>query len=279
MTRDETTTQTLQNILPYESRILRCTRSRAMGICLQKKQTADMQLWTKEGYRNIWCTACRKQNRCQDWLCDHDMPWITCPIQRNDPAEHMTNKVAQRIDKTKTTTTLLSSGRPEPAAKKPRNTERKAECASVKRKGMIQSSHPSKYQVDLAKCPKLHAKVTAWQEAKNPTVICEQLNNAQCIEAMSTSSTDEETELPQTANDPSPSGMVRVDEDEQAASCVSARPTPVVVQSRRGYRYPTRGAVINSGDHRSFLPTSGVFVRKAGESESHCREDDQRSNL
>ena len=74
--------------------------------------------------------------------------------------------------------------------------------------------------------------------------------------------------------------MVRVDEDEQAASCASARPTPVVVQSRRGYRYPTRGAVLNSGDHQSFLPTNGVFVRKAGESDKgHCREDDQRSNL
>ena len=108
-----------QNVLPYESRILRCTRTRTMGItcmqtCLQKKETAGMQLWTKEGYRNVWCTACRKQNRCQDWLCDHDIAWITCAIHRIDPPEHRTNKVAQKIPRNAESQSLLNSNRPEP---------------------------------------------------------------------------------------------------------------------------------------------------------------------
>ena len=264
-----------QNVLPYESRILRCTRTRTMGItcmqtCLQKKETAGMQLWTKEGYRNVWCTACRKQNRCQDWLCDHDIAWITCAIHRIDPPEHRTNKVAQKIPRSAESQSLLDSNRPEPERKKPRKAVNKFNNV-IKRKAVVQSAHPSIYQVDLSKCPKLQEKARTWRE---------QLKNAQCIEAVSTSSTDEDTELPNTANDPSLSGMVRVDEEDQAASCANARPPPVVVQPRRGYRYPTRGAVLNSGDHRSFLPTNVVFVRKAGESDKgHCREDDQRSNL
>ena len=134
---------------------------------MQKKETAQMQLWTDEGYRNIWCSKCRKQSRCQDWRCRHDLVWNECPIHRQDPEQHRTIRSAQSLGKLAPPVTLLSSERPEPESKSRKQCRRKLNAA-IKRKCVIQSTHPAFYNVDLSKCPKLAAKVIGFSLRQEP---------------------------------------------------------------------------------------------------------------
>ena len=156
------------------------------------------------------------------------------------------------------TGTLLPADRPEPQTKKHRANRVNVRSAGMKR--VIQSENPTEFKIDWSKCPKLASKFPHLHIERD-------LEHVGHTES-SSSTTFEKSVSCEGVPDTTTNGP-----------CASTKPPPVLVQSRRGFRYPNRGAVSNSGDHRSFLPTNGVFVRKAGESGSHCSEDDQRSNL
>ena len=121
-----------------------------------------MQIWTDEGFRNLWCSSCRVQHRANGWHCSHDMPVHTCPEHRVDPAEHLTTKVTQKRRVGEQTVVLLPSTRGEPLPKRTRNgrVSMPFSTSAIKRKGYVQCIHPNFYRVDLAKCPKLARKFT-----------------------------------------------------------------------------------------------------------------------
>ena len=194
---------------------------------MQRKETAQMQLWTDEGYRNIWCSKCRKQSRCQDWRCRHDLVWNECPIHRQDPEQHRTIRSAQSLGKLAPPVTLLSSERPEPESKSRKQCRRKLNAA-IKRKCVIQSTHPAFYNVGLSKCPKLAAKVIGFslrQEPETGEDVCHSATlHSQCASrgVDDIPSIQRESVSPHSANGPSLPGTVRVDEDVRPtteASC------------------------------------------------------------
>ena len=124
----------------YENRFIKCQRTLTNGkLCNHMKETAHMQLWTDEGFRNVWCRGCQKQSRAQTWWCLHEKPWRECSIHRIDPDEHRTNKAAPKA-KGQAVVRMLPYDRPEPAEKKART----ARMSEAKRKLIVQSAHPHK---------------------------------------------------------------------------------------------------------------------------------------
>ena len=115
-----------------------------------------MQLWTKEGYRNIWCKVCKKQDRCQEWRCDHKILWHECPQHRTDPEDHRTTKVMIKDTNRVRSSDLLMPERPEPLCKKAR--QARVHTTMMNRKRVVQSAHPSLYPLNLEMCPLLARK-------------------------------------------------------------------------------------------------------------------------
>ena len=141
------------------SRILRCTKITKKGeLCMQPKDTAHMQLWTDEGYRNLWCSRCKVQARCNRWLCSHDLPWIECIIHRADPDQHRTTRTTQKVRSCAAVPELLDFQRPEPQPKRSKLARKSNASGVVNRKRVVQSAHPHalKYNKDL--CPRLAVK-------------------------------------------------------------------------------------------------------------------------
>ena len=157
--------QTSLNLPTYTSRVINCPRINSQGsTCGGSKETAHMQLYTLEGYRNIVCPKCprgRNQHRAAKWLCEHGIAWHRCPEHRIDPDQHATTRVANRISKQMRASALLPHDRPMP---NPKRCKQSVTCrTAVKRKRVVQSAHPEvnslkPFSVDLSKCPKLAVK-------------------------------------------------------------------------------------------------------------------------
>ena len=119
-----------------------------------------MQLWTKEGYRNLWCQQCKKQARCNHWICSHDKPWTECPTHRIDPDQHRTTKIAPKIQGHTAANLLLPFQRPEPEPRKFKHARLwNSQAGTHKRKSVVQSCHPAFYRTDLSRCPNLRARL------------------------------------------------------------------------------------------------------------------------
>lgn len=236
------------------------------GICGAGKQTAHMQLWYDDGYRSIHCQTCKHMSRSTHWKCSHGIMWHRCEEHRQDPDEHRTNgrkKGQSTINAT--AVKLLSADRPEPTTQKMRVERVNIRAMGMKR--ILQSENPTAISLDWTKCPRLslkfpHLRIAAGERSGGHVEHTE-LNIPRVAEKVSAGQTEPCTESTQ--------------------PCLGSGTPPVVsvVQpTRRKFRFPNVGAASSSGGHRSFLPTDGVFVRKADEPErSHYREDDQRSEL
>ena len=227
----------------YQSRLLKCLQ------CGSFKETSHMQLWYDDGFRNINCSRCKKMSRSTHWLCCHQIEWHKCLIHREDPLEHRTIRSINRVSAARPMV-LLPSTRSGPAIKR----MRVSKLTNAKRKSIIQSENPAPYAIDFSKCPRLALKFPHLYSAREQCVVedASRVNQFSCVGVPETT-----TELPSQ----------------------SARLPPVVVQPRRSFRYPTRGAVLDSSSHQSFLP-QGVFEKEGGCADgSHNRADDQRSKL
>ena len=73
----------------YTSRRLSCR------YCDHVKETAHMQLKTKDGYRGICCPGCHRQARVTSNICQCKIIWHQCPTHRHDPVVHRSQKPAQ----------------------------------------------------------------------------------------------------------------------------------------------------------------------------------------
>ena len=169
-----------------------------------------MQLWTKEGNRNVWCQKCKAQSRCNLWICCHDIPWAECSIHRLDPDQHRTIRTSQKIMGTATSMKLLPFQRPEPEPRRAKHARLINSLGSThKRKSVVQSSHPAFYSTDLSKCPKLRARLARNEQA--------------CTELMSSPPQMGESVLPppHSTHGPSLPGPARVDEDDLLATGAS----------------------------------------------------------
>ena len=70
----------------YSSRKLICL------VCDDQIETAQMQLFTLQGFRNINCSRCAAQRRTKGWKCECGVAWHTCEIHRKDPTVHRSTK-------------------------------------------------------------------------------------------------------------------------------------------------------------------------------------------
>ena len=214
-----------------------------------------MQLWYDDGYRSLRCCGCKKMSRSTHWKCFHGIQWHQCIVHRDDPEEHFTTRKNAGV-LSQPALKQLSADRAEPISKKQR--VQRANNQPANRKRIIQSLNPSQFHIDWTKCPRLAIKFPHLQPGAS-------------VSETTAPVQDSEGLVPDTAS---------VQSVTTGASTLSPPVALAVQKTVRKFRYPVRGAATSSGDRQSFLPTDGVFVRKAGESESsHYREDDQRSEL
>ena len=61
-------------------------------VCKDQIETAQMQLFTPQGFRNINCSKCATQKRTKGWKCECGVAWHMCDIHRNDPSVHRSTK-------------------------------------------------------------------------------------------------------------------------------------------------------------------------------------------
>ena len=230
------------------------------------KATSHMQLWYGDGYRNLHCCKCKKMSRSTHWQCSHGILWHKCLQHRQDPHEHTTTRAVNgQGTRNPKKVELQSADRPEPQPKVPKTSRVRKFGPNLKR--IVQSLNPTVINIDWAKCPKLARKFPHLHNVAD----------AMCINPTEHTEPSEEVSMQLGSCEGVPDTTTN-----QLGTVPEPPPVTLTVQkTRRGFRYPIRGAAASSsGDHQSFLPTDGVFVRKAGESErSHNREDDQRSEL
>ena len=69
-----------------------CSRKVTCPVCSEQIETAQMQLFTPQGYRNINCSKCATQRRTKGWKCECGIAWHTCDVHRNDPTVHRSTK-------------------------------------------------------------------------------------------------------------------------------------------------------------------------------------------
>ena len=98
----------------YTSRKLRCSR------CLTEIETKTMQLHTKEGFRGIHCTGCKRQDRCLYNLCQCDVIWHQCPVHCIDPPLHASTRGVGKVKKTRKTVEKAKLEKKSPKDKKKR---------------------------------------------------------------------------------------------------------------------------------------------------------------
>ena len=86
--------------------------------CGHAKETAHMQLETRDGYRGICCSGCHRQARVTNNLCQCRVIWHQCPVHQGDPAVHRSAKPAtsSNIGKPKLRKAQLSLYRNAPEA-------------------------------------------------------------------------------------------------------------------------------------------------------------------
>ena len=77
----------------YWSRKLTCP------VCSEQIETAQMQLFTSQGLRNINCSKCATQKGTKGWKCECGSAWHTCDIHRNDPTVHRSTKPPAALKK------------------------------------------------------------------------------------------------------------------------------------------------------------------------------------
>ena len=142
----------------YQSRVLKCLRPGCMG----GTETAHMQLNTVQGYRNLQCTACHKQNRCKNWTCSHGLPWHECILHRLDPAAHGSTRGERTLGKADGRPKhLLPSNRHGPIAKVRKSAFPLPARRGVKRplcSDVALGSDRVLYSLDPARCPNLAKK-------------------------------------------------------------------------------------------------------------------------
>ena len=144
----------MTQICNYSERKLKCGRSGCRG----GTETSHMQLHTDEGYRNVQCTACKKQSRANKWQCSHGILWHRCAEHRIDPCSHSTTRKAVKSKVPPLPSALQPSTRPEPRRKIQRSDNRMTRKDLKREPAQIVSEDVTLFQLNPAKCPRLAEK-------------------------------------------------------------------------------------------------------------------------
>ena len=71
---------------PYEERVIKCPA------CEANIETAKMQLFCHQGFRDIHCSTCRHHFRTKGIHCSCNKPWHTCDKHRTGPLVHRSQR-------------------------------------------------------------------------------------------------------------------------------------------------------------------------------------------
>ena len=139
----------------HNERMLSCPK------CYAISDFSKQQLYSKDGYRNIHCSECKRQARSLHWKCSCGILWHQCLTHSNEPATHATSRDVRRNKATAANQCMQSHYRKGPSGKA--MPKRKVQKYSLKYRPMPSTASgvsPPARQINFkAKdCPGLAAK-------------------------------------------------------------------------------------------------------------------------